>query len=233
MPDTRAVLFDLYYTLIHHYPSREDIQVEICGQFGLDVTPQTVRRALPAADDFYYRENTRSPIGKRNQEEKMAVYAQYQNVLLKAMGIEAPPEVVREILTRLRAVEMKLVLFDDVVPTLEELDSRGFTRGLISNIDRDIQPLCDELGLSRYLDFWVTAQEVGVDKPQPLIYEAALNRAGADADQALYIADRYQDDVTGALEVGIRALLLDRYDLFSEITTCPRIRSLTQVSEYI
>lgn len=233
MPSVKAVLFDLYDTLVHHHPLREDIQAQACSQAGLKVTPEAVRQAFPTADEFYHRENSRSPIEKRPPEEKMAAYARYQAILLKAMGIETSPQVIRDILMRLRAVEMKLVLFDDVLPTLKELKGRGLTLGLISNIDRDIKPLCTELGLSQCLDFWVTAREMGMDKPDPRIYKEALHRAGVEAAEALYVADRYQDDISGALELGIRSLLLDRAGLFTGFAACPRIERLPQVMGFI
>jgi len=232
-PAIKAVLFDLYNTLVRYHPPREEIQVQLCGEFGFEVTPEAVRRPIYAGDEFYYQENARSPVARRSQEEKMAVWAQYQAIVLKGIGMEASPQVIAQMLKRFQEFKMKLVLFEDVLPTLEELKGRRLTLGLVSNIDRDIEPLCHELGLSQYLDIRVTSQEVGADKPQPPIFEEALKRAGVGAGEALYIGDQYHYDVKGAQGVGMRALLLDRYDLFPEIADCPRISSLTQVTEYI
>ena len=99
--------------------------------------------------------------------------------------------------------------------------------GLISNL------IIDKVGLESYLDFIVTAKEIGADKPQPPIFLAALERAGVDASEAVYVGDQYETDVVGARGVGIEPILIDRYDLMPEVNDCPRIHSLTEVVRYL
>ena len=93
--------------------------------------------------------------------------------------------------------------------------------------------MCRELGISEYLDFTVTSAEVGADKPQPPIFLKALNLARVNAAEAIHVGDQYQNDVLGARGVGITPILLDRADYYKEITDCPRIRSLTEVSKFV
>jgi putative hydrolase of the HAD superfamily len=93
--------------------------------------------------------------------------------------------------------------------------------------------MCRELGIASYLDFTVTSAEVGADKPQPPIFLKALELAGVKADEAIHVGDQYQNDVLGAKGVGISPILLDRADYYAEITDCPRIRSLTEISKYL
>jgi len=84
-----------------------------------------------------------------------------------------------------------------------------------------------------YLDFVATSGEVGVDKPEPPIFLAALERAGIDASEAVYVGDQYDTDVVGARGVGIKPILIDRYDLLPGVSDCPRIHSLTEVVKYL
>jgi len=79
----------------------------------------------------------------------------------------------------------------------------------------------------------VTSSEVGANKPEPPIFLAALERARVDASEAAYIGDQYETDVVGARGVGIKPILIDRYDLLPEVSDCPRIHTLTEVVEYI
>jgi len=88
-------------------------------------------------------------------------------------------------------------------------------------------------GLDTYLDVVVTAKGVGADKPEPPIFLAALKQAAVDAPEVVYVGDQYERDVVGARGVGMNAILIDRYDLFPEVTDCPRITGLTQVIEYL
>jgi putative hydrolase of the HAD superfamily len=229
----KAVFFDLYYTLVDYDPPREQVQAEICRELGIEVTPEAIYSAMPAADGFFYEENARLPTSKRSPEEKSELYAEYEARLLEGVGVSVTREVALQIMarfgTKLSQSEIRLVLFDDVAPALSQLKGRGLTLGLITNVDHDISPTCQELGLSSYLDFLVTSLEVGVGKPAPAIFRAALERAGVEASEAIHVGDQYHADVLGARSAGIKPLLLDRGDFFTEFSDCIRIRSLEEV----
>jgi putative hydrolase of the HAD superfamily len=79
----------------------------------------------------------------------------------------------------------------------------------------------------------VTSREVGANKPEPAIFLAALERAGVSAPEAVYVGDQYQTDVLGARGVGIKPILIDRFDLESEASDCPRIHSLMELPAYL
>ena len=66
------------------------------------------------------------------------------------------------------------VLFDDVLLVLKTLKERKLILGLLTNLDKDMNPICRELGLEPYLDLVVTSREVGVDKPEPPLILAVL-----------------------------------------------------------
>ena len=161
------------------------------------------------------------------------MYAQYQGIVLNEAGIDASPKLIAAILGKWQQLKFKLVLFDDVIPALTHLKGRGLILGLISNVDRDITPLCQELGLSAMLQVVVTSQGVGFNKPQPGIFLVALEQAGVKSSEAIYVGDQHQIDVVGANEVGMLGILLDRGGYFEEITDCPKVRSLTEVAEHL
>ena len=104
---------------------------------------------------------------------------------------------------------------------------------MLTNLDRDIKSVCRELRLEPYIDLIVTSGEVGEDKPNPPIFLTALERAGVKASEAIHVGDQYQIDIVGARSVGIAPLLLDRYDVNTDITDCTRIHSLTELSNYL
>ena len=125
------------------------------------------------------------------------------------------------------------VLYDDVLPTLKKLKKRGLIVGLITSLTKDMNLICSDLGLAPYVDFVVTAKEVGANKPEPPIFLAALERAGVNPSEAVYVGDQYETDVVGARGVGIGPILIDRYDLMPEVSDCPRIHSLTELLNII
>lgn len=229
----KAVFFDLYNTLVHYKPPREELLARVLKDFGVEVRPEVFRRPLVIADEFIYQELAHSPLSQRSAEDKMALYARYQGIMLKEAGIEASEQLILGLLGKMQQFDMKLVLFDDVVPALTDLKGQGLILGLISNVDRDITPLLNELGLASLLQVVVTSQNAGFNKPQPEIFQEALRQAGVQAPEAIYVGDQYQIDIAGANKVGMKGVLLDRGDYFEETTDCPRLQSLTQVVEYL
>jgi len=229
----KAVFLDLYHTLVRYDPPREELQAKVLKDFGIEVKPELFRRPLVIADEFIYQEIARSPLSQRSEKDKMALYARYQGILLKEAGIEASEQLILGLLGKMRQLDMKLVLFDDVIPALTALKGRGLILGLISNVDRDITPLLNKLGLTSLLQVVVTSQDVGFNKPQPEIFREALRQAGVQASEAIYVGDQHQIDVIGANKAGMKGVLLDRGDYFEETTDCPRIQSLTQVVEHL
>lgn len=66
------------------------------------------------------------------------------------------------------------------------------------------------LGLSHLVDALITSEDVGVLKPDPAIYQQALQRLGATPAETVMVGDNWQADVGGALAVGIRPVWLNR-----------------------
>lgn len=229
----KAVFFDLYQTLIRYEPPREELQARALNDFGIKATPESLRRPLTIADEFIYQEHARLPIGKRTDEEKRALYAQYQGIVLKEAGIASSKELIIDVLSKIQKFKFALVLFDDVLPALSELKSKGLILGLISNVDHDIAPLCQKLGLSPLLQIVVTSQDTGFNKPQPQIFSEAIRQAGVQAQEAMYVGDQYQIDVIGANSAGMQGVLLDRNSYFERATENLKIRNLHQLVEHL
>ena len=229
----KAVFFDLYHTLLGYDPPREELQAEALKDFGIEVNPESLLRPLVVADEYIYQEHARASLGQRSKEEQMAVWAQYERILLREAGIEADDQLIMGLLGKMRQFGLKQVLFDDVLPTLNELKKRGVILGLISNVDQDITSLLDNLGLTALLQVVVTSQDAGFNKPSPEIFQEAVKRAGVQASEALYVGDQYQIDVVGANKVGMKGILIDRIDYFTEVNDCPRLQNLMQILEYL
>ena len=105
-------------------------------------------------------------------------------------------------------------LYEDVLPVLAELRRHGVRIGLVSNSGRDI----DEFVLHHRLDVdaAVTSAAHGKVKPDPSIFLAVLDSLGVDATDAVMVGDSPADDIEGALELGMRAFLVDRDERFPD-----------------
>ncbi|MBI4288119.1 MAG: HAD-IA family hydrolase [Chloroflexi bacterium] len=230
---TLAVFLDFYNTLARFEPSREERQVQICREFGLQPSVDAIRKAYPAADDYFYKEAVRSPVEKRPEAEKLDIFAEYERHILAGAGLEVDHPAALRIWQRLRQLPTKFVLYDDALPSIRSLRQTGVALGIISNISRDWTRLFKELGLESELDFIVTSVDVPPGKPAPSIFLKALEHAGAPAEQAIHVGDQYHIDVVGARNVGIRPILLDRDNFYPEITDCLRIRGLDEVQQHL
>lgn len=102
-------------------------------------------------------------------------------------------------------------LFPDARGILENLRERKIPTGLISNGDTSNQMW--KLGrenLTRYFDPIVISGEVGVSKPEPRIFEIAMERAGATRGTTWYIGDSLVHDIEPAVKLGLNAIHLNR-----------------------
>ena len=92
-------------------------------------------------------------------------------------------------------------LFPDVHATLETLTNR-YCLGVITNGNADVR----RLGLADYFRFALSAEQLGIGKPDPRPFNEALQLAGVQAHQAVHIGDHPGDDISGALSAGLRAV---------------------------
>jgi putative hydrolase of the HAD superfamily len=100
-------------------------------------------------------------------------------------------------------------LRDGVPETLTELRRRGLRLGVVSNIDRDqLEHLGDLAGLDRYFDWLLSSEQAGSCKPHHRIFEQALERAGCEPAEALFVGDSLSQDIAGANRAGLRSVLL-------------------------
>lgn len=231
----RAVFFDWFNTLAHYEPPREELESQALREVGINASPRDLKRGLLLADRDYFEENTRSPIRKRSPEEQAEIYTRYQKTILTEAGINTPDDLLLKIMRRLQELYrgMTFVLFEDVLSTMKILKEQNLTLGLLTNINREIDTICQKLGVAPYLDFTVTSMEAGADKPEPPIFRLALERARVDASDAVHVGDQYKLDIVGARRMGINPILIDRADIYQEINDCPRIRSLTELTEHL
>jgi putative hydrolase of the HAD superfamily len=231
----KAVFFDWFNTLTHFEPPRAELYSWAFQQFGIDLAPKVIMRGILAADRYYFEESAKSPVEKRSPEEQVEVYSHYPKAILAEEGIKVAEELPLKIL-KIVQQQFKgdaLILFDDVLSTLKTLKERRLILGLLTNATKDKLSLHRKLGLEGYLDFVVTSQEAGADKPKPPIFLAALDRAGVEAFEAFHVGDQYQLDIVGARGAGINPILIDRCDLYPEVSNCPRIRSLTELAQHL
>ena len=66
-------------------------------------------------------------------------------------------------------------------------------------------------GVLHYFDPVLVSTEVGLEKPDPAIFQLALQMAGVEAEDVLYIGDHETNDIWAPNQVGIDAVRIIRY----------------------
>ncbi len=225
-----AILFDVYGTLATWKPDRYTLHARAASKFGLNVTQQGVDQGYAAAEVFMTHQNTQQPIRSMTAEERDGFFARFEQIVLEGCGINVDLELADRIWHAVATQEYELALYDDVLDNLKSLRHRGFLVGVVSNVPMNSDQLIKDLELSSCVDFAVTSQEVGVEKPRRGIFNEALRRAnGTPPAKALMVGDQLESDIDGALNAGINPVLLDRNNLHPDFADAPRFRGLAQL----
>ena len=230
----KAVLLDWFTTLSKFEPPREKLYCDAFGELGVNVAEDRAARGTLLGDEYLYTENMKSPLSKLPAEVRDEMYLCFPRMIAREAGIEVAPEIQKAVRDKVKLTfrAATYVLYEDVIPCVRALKERGLPVGLVTNLREDINAHCRRLGLEPYLKFALTSEMVGFPKPDPRIFQAALDKISVKADEAIFVGDQYRIDVAGARNAGIHPILIDRYDLYPDVTDCPRIRTLLEVEKY-
>jgi putative hydrolase of the HAD superfamily len=124
-----------------------------------------------------------------------------------------------------------LQVYPDVEPTLSQLRDKGLKLGLVTNsFKQDLDYVLGELGLEKWFNTIACIDSCNCTKPNKEIFLYALNKLGVKPSESLFIGDSVVHDYEGALNVGIKSLLIDRegiipnrYDKISSLTELLKI----------
>lgn len=106
-------------------------------------------------------------------------------------------------------------LFDDVKESLERFKRSGYRLGVVSNFAPTLKSILRHKGILDYFDPVVVSTEVGLEKPNPAIFRLALERAGLEPREVLYVGDHDKNDIWAPNQIGIRAVKIKRYAYMS------------------
>ena len=224
-----TVFFDFYNTLVKFWPPLDQIQEAACSEFGLGVSEEGIRRGYAIADVYFNSENARKPLALRSDEERLEFFSVYEQMILENAGLSVSLDLATKIWNMASSIPKDFMPFDDTIEALSDLRSEGFKLGLISNLRRDMANFTEKLGLSSLIDICITSADVGVEKPNPAIFKAALDSAKVSADQAIHVGDQHKSDVLGAKSAGMHAILLDREGYSVDGDDCPVVQSLADI----
>lgn len=127
--------------------------------------------------------------------------------ILDTAGLDA--DLADRVLAAETAFGERITLYEDVLPTLARMRDAGLWTVIVSNCSWGTRPTVERLGLDRACDAVVLSCEVGAHKPEPAIYERALDALGVAPADAVFVDDQtpYCD---GARALGVDTRLIQR-----------------------
>lgn len=103
-----------------------------------------------------------------------------------------------------------LQIYPEVPEVLDQLRAHGLALGIITNASQPMTLRDRELAHVRLIDYFpmcrISAIDAGYLKPDPRIFQAALDLLGVTPEQAIYVGDHLQADIQGAQSAGMRAV---------------------------
>ncbi len=211
----RAVIFDLGHT-IYDYAPREDARRLNVLRFRRRLIEATGEAPEPAALDralgeVVLRWVERWRAGRLEQPPGESLVQE----ALEPLGVSAPDALLRELAAILFGAEIDFpVIEPDSLWAMATLHERGLALGCVTNtilLESGIQDALYRLGLLRYLDSVVVSSAVGYQKPHPALFRRAIEDLRVAPHEAVFVGDRLREDVGGARDLGMRAVLTHQY----------------------
>jgi putative hydrolase of the HAD superfamily len=193
----RAVLFDLFGTLVPPFPSstRTDLR-EMAAVVGLD----------PEAFAREWRDEHAS------QKRMLGVFDSIEaevEWICTTLGVEVPMSLLTEAARRrTEFTRGTLRPRDDAVATLEAIRRRGLRTALVSDCSSEVPRLWPETPFDRLIDVPVFSCVVGLKKPDSRIYLAATESLDVAPEDCVYVGDGNSRELSGASALGMRAVHL-------------------------
>ena len=189
------VFFDLGQTLVDEWDfiTHFDTKLlEILNGFGARIDQRNYR----AVRDSIIRDRK---IGHGSVKE----------LVIEVCRLLSPPGYDRAILSRLEPQIKQgrkefFRFFDDAEPALEALSK--YEMGIIANQSKDINDLIETSKFGRFFKVQAISSSVGLKKPDPKIFELALNQAGRPAGDCVMVGDRLDTDICPANTLGMTTI---------------------------
>lgn len=167
--------------------------------------------------------------GLKSIDEEKAFWKRYYEELLKGEGITDSIEEKAELLLSELWCNNERSLYDEVIEVMEYFKNKGYKIGIISDTSPSLQITLENLGLGKYIDSYTCSDLAGAMKPEPLIYNTALNSLKVTASESIYVDD-YDIEADGARNLGFTSFHLDRSGNKENEWT---IKSLKEIVDYV
>jgi HAD superfamily hydrolase (TIGR02253 family) len=202
----KAVLFDLDNTLYEYEPVHKKAL-----KAAYNILKKEIEISFERFEKLYkisVAEIHRELAGSASSHNKVLYF---QRFVEKTHKTVEPDLILKLYSTYWNAFLKNMRMKKDVLETLKKIKAKGFKTALISDLTTHIQlRKMNKLKITPYIDFLVTSEEAGAEKPHPIMFLLALNKLRVSPEESIMVGDNPINDIEGANAVGIDSVLLGR-----------------------
>ncbi len=152
-------------------------------------------------------------------------YEEFNSELLMALGIIPDENLLKELFEACSYLPWKA--FDDC----EEIKKLDIKKAVVSNFNSSLQEKLEGLIGENIFDEYIVSEKENLRKPSLDFYTRALEKLNAEAGEIIYIGDSLKLDVIPAKKIGIKALLIDRDNIYPSAKD--RITNFSEIKNYL
>jgi FMN phosphatase YigB (HAD superfamily) len=193
----RGVTLDAFGTLVEG-DGHIDSLVDLVASWGLRRTREEITRAF-TAEVAYYR--PRSFTG-RDQASLRQLRLDATAVFLRALDVDLRADLRPEEAMPAFVGALRFRLIDGVLSALDRLAAAGLPMAVVANWDIGLHEHLARLGIAERFVTILTSAEAGAEKPDPRIFQVALDRLGVAPAEAIHVGNEEADRL-GALAAGL------------------------------
>ena len=228
----RAVFFDVFGTLMPYKNlPRHEVLAKRANLVGLSLSAEQVRAALHKLESDSMGFAMAGQLASEDVPRDRTYWVRTFGNVLKAAGVQGSQDVIDAYATDMCDTFLQVgdfYLDEETLPTLRGLKQQGFTVAVISNAPKGLAKTLEQYGVLQELAFAVGSQDIGIEKPDPAIFNYALQATGFAAAESAYVGDEYMTDARAAQAAGMYGIFLDRHGL-KPVSDVPRIRRLSDL----
>lgn len=229
---TQAVFFDAAGTLIKPTNSVGQSYASIAENYGLRVAPAELfnrfRVCFDSAAPLAFPGAAPDTIGALEQDW----WKQLVRRIFEPFGPFDRFDAYFDELFAYFARPASWELYPEAIETLRALRERGLKLAVVSNFDSRLRNILEGLGAASWFDGIFISSAVGYAKPDRRIFDFVIKSRQLIATNVLHVGDSVTNDIGGATNAGVKAILVDRKGAH-EGDTISRVASLKEILTYL
>lgn len=134
----------------------------------------------------------------------------YDQALMDRLGIRARRDEIETAVQKIFDDPASIQLYPETRAVLTELKAQRYRLGLVSNHHDALLGVLKFHRIDSFFNGVTYSQEVGAEKPTPIVFQRALERTGCSASEAVLVGDSLSADIEGARRSGLLPVWLNR-----------------------